>query len=77
MRHTIEVKLPKLFGKKKTNNETEVKTEVDMEDHTVKVSLGLAFAAPLVVGVTAAYLVGYNKGLVRGIDKGTGIVVVK
>ena len=78
MKHTIELKLPKLFGKKakqeeKVNKEEEVTLETDNE----KVTKALKIAAPMVAGIAVSYLVGYNKGMTNAIKTGSNVIVVK
>jgi len=75
MKHTVEVKLPKLFGgKKKIDNEPEVVTEIDLNDKNKSVPLAVVVAAPLLIGISIGYLVGFKAGVGRG---GTNVVVVK
>lgn len=72
MKHTIELKLPKLFGKKKKDDETEVTTAVEVDDKTIStiVSVGV----PLAIGLSVGYLVGHHKGVSKQL---TSVVVVK
>lgn len=76
MKHTVEVKLPKLFGRKDKDisNEAEVVTEIDLNDKNKSVPLAVVIAAPLVIGLSIGYLVGFKAGVGRG---GTSVVVVK
>lgn len=74
MRHVVELKMPKLFGRKKAIDETEVRTEIDLEDGDKAVPAVLVIAVPLVVGLGIGYLVGYKAGTNKG---GTNVIVVK
>lgn len=73
MKHTVELKLPKIWGRKKKTEDTEITTEIDL-DNTTSVPAVLIIGAPLVIGVTVGYLVGFKHGVGKG---GTSIVVVK
>lgn len=76
MKHTIEMKLPKLFGKKKIEDQgPKITTEIDTKAKTVKVPMVVAVGAPVVIGMAASYLVGHNQGLVKGLKLGQVIVV--
>lgn len=72
MKHIVEVKMPRLFGKK-AKDESEVRTEVDLEDKEKSIPTALLITAPLVVGMAIAYMAGYN----RGVSKGPTVIVVK
>ena len=75
VKHTIHLKMPKLFGKKKTSeNGPEVVTEVDLEKKEQEISAALLVAVPLVVGVSIGYLVGFKSGVHKG---GTNVIVMK
>lgn len=75
MKHTIQLKLPRLFGKKKTEDDgPEVVTEVDLEKKESEISAALLVAVPLVVGVSIGYLVGFRAGVHKG---GTNVIVMK
>jgi hypothetical protein len=74
VKHTVHLKLPKLFGKKKTNDGPEVVTEVDLEKREQEISTALLVAVPLVVGCTIGYLVGFKSGVQKG---GTNVIVMK
>lgn len=74
VKHTIHFKLPKLFGKKKVNDSTEVVTEVDLEDKEQDISTAILVAAPLIIGVSIGYLVGFRAGVHKG---GTNVIVMK
>lgn len=75
MKHTIEVKMPRLFGKKKEDDGTEVITEVDLEKKEDDISRALVIAGTLTAGLTIGYLVGYNRGVVR--NKTHNVFVIK
>jgi hypothetical protein len=72
MKHTVQLKLPKLWGKKK--DDADVVTEIDLEDKEKDISTALMIAAPLVIGCTIGYLVGFKAGVNKG---GTNIIVMK
>lgn len=65
MKHTIELKMPKLFNKKKVDNEPEVVTEVDLNEMKENEDLKNVgkIAVAVVAGLTVGYLVGFNKGI--------------
>ena len=75
VKHTVHLKLPKLFGRKKKTNEEgpEVVTEVDLEKREQDISTALLVVAPLVVGVSIGYLVGFK----AGVHKGGTVVIMK
>lgn len=91
MKHTIEVKLPKMFGRKtkaKTEEGTEVKTEVTLDDIKEQIEESvdtnklkenvLKYGVPIAVGVAGlalGHMKGFNSGVVRGMDG--KIIVVK
>lgn len=66
MKHTIEVKFPKIFGKKKKVDEPDVKTEVDLEEEFSNLPLPWIVGGTLVVGLTIGYLVGHRNGVMKG-----------
>jgi hypothetical protein len=72
MKHTVQLKLPRLWGKKK--NDADVVTEIDLEGKEQDISTALLIAAPLVIGCTIGYLVGFKAGVQKG---GTNIIVMK
>lgn len=75
VKHTIHFKMPKIFGKKKAERDgTEVVTEVDLENKEQDISAVILVAAPLVVGVSIGYLVGFRAGVHKG---GTNVIVMK
>ena len=74
MKHTLHLKLPKIFGKKKEDKGPEVVTELDLEKKEDEIRAVLLVATPLVVGVSIGYLVGFKAGVNKG---GTQVVVVK
>src|SRR6185437_1216197 len=60
MKHTFELKLPKIFGKKKGDSKSEIKTEVEMgevmEEAVNAVPAKVLIGGLLVVGLTVGYL---------------------
>jgi len=71
MKHIIGLKLPKLFGKRKIEeDESRVTTEIEVEDE--KISKAVLIGVPL-AALAVGYMVGYNKG----ISKVATIIVVK
>lgn len=68
MKHTVELRLPKLWGKKKTEQESkpEVTTKVFVEDEVKEVPMKIIVGATLAVGLTAGYLVGFKNGVEKG-----------
>jgi hypothetical protein len=74
MKHTVQLKLPKLWGKKRTDDGADVVTEIDLENREKDISTALLIATPLVVGCTIGYLVGFKAGVHKG---GTNIIVMK
>lgn len=74
MKHTVQLKLPKLWGKKKDESEPDVVTEIDLEKKEQEISTAILIAAPLVVGCAVGYLVGFKAGVNKG---GTNIIVMK
>lgn len=76
MRHIVELKMPKLFGKKKHNNdESEIRTEVDLNEQieTVDIPQPIFVVGLVVTTLTVGYLIGYQ----RGINNRNNIVIVK
>lgn len=69
MKHTFEIKMPKLFGKKKDIKEPEIKTEVEVEeviDEVVNsIPTKLLVGGALVAGYGVGYLVGHRSGVLR------------
>ena len=90
MRHVVELKMPKLFGKKKDDIREEAagveetivetieeakKTIVDTND---KFKETLKVAAPFVATLAVGYMLGYNRGLTKNIkNAGEKIIVIK
>jgi hypothetical protein len=74
MKHTIQLKLPRLWGKKKNEEGPEVVTEVNLEKRENEISAALLVLTPLVVGVSIGYLVGFRAGVQKG---GTNVIVMK
>lgn len=68
MKHTVELRLPKLFGRKKKEQEQkpEVTTKVFLEEETKEISVQVIAGVTLAVGLTAGYLVGHMKGVSKG-----------
>lgn len=73
MKHTIELKMPKLFNRKKVDNEPEVVTEVDLNENEDLKNVG-KIAVAVVAGLTVGYLVGFNKGLMIANKLGNTII---
>lgn len=69
MKHTFEMKMPKIFGKNKGTNGPEIKTEVEVEeviDEVVsKIPDKVKIAGALVVTYGVGYLVGHRSGVIR------------
>ena len=59
MKHTIQLKLPKIFGKKEENTEKgpEVKTEVEI-DTKKAIDMTKVIGGTLAVGLTIGYIAG-------------------
>lgn len=75
MRHTIHLRIPKLFGKKKSDGDgPEMVTEIDLKSKEKEISTAILVVTPLVVGVGIGYLVGHKAGVNKG---GTNIIVMK
>ncbi len=74
MKHTVHLKMPKLFGRKKEDDTHEVVTEVDLEKKEQEISAAILVAVPLVVGVSIGYLVGFRAGVHKS---GTNVIVMK
>lgn len=74
VKHTVHLKLPKLFGKKKNDDGPEVVTEVDLEKKEQEISAAILVAVPLIVGVSIGYLVGFKAGVHKA---GTNVIVMK
>lgn len=91
MKHTIELKMPKLFKKKVQQPITEepvIKTEVEFEDIKEAIEQKIDFdkiknnikkiAVPVAVGVaglTIGHLAGFKAGVIKGLDG--KIIVIK
>lgn len=75
MKHTIEIKLPKLFGKKV--NEDVVREEEVVETDDVKIQQTIKLATMGVAVITISYLVGYNKGMSTVSKAGNFLYVIK
>jgi hypothetical protein len=74
MKHTVHLKFPRLWGKKKGSDGTEVITEVDLKDKESDISAAVLVAAPLIIGVSIGYLVGFRAGVHKG---GTNVIMMK
>lgn len=78
MKHTIQLKMPKLFGKKKEEVEKapDVTTEVHIEE-VINVPKDMTkvvkYGGILAVGLTVGYLAGFKEG----VNKGGNIVIMK
>lgn len=77
MKHVVQLKMPKLFGKKKDiDNSPEVTTEVDLDEvikqHRETPTI-VKMGGVLVVGLTVGYLVGFKEG----VSKVGNVIVVK
>ena len=67
VKHQVEFRLPRLFGRKKGGDEKpEVTTKIYVEDEVKEIPLPLLLGTALAVGVTAGYFVGFRQGVVRG-----------
>ena len=75
MRHIVEVKMPKIFGKKKVKDETEVRTHVDLDEvsTTIDIPKPLFVGSLVLAGITVGYLAGYR----QGVEKGGKFIVVR
>lgn len=71
MKHTIELKMPKLFKRKKNENGEE-ETEVTVTDSELKKAMSIA--VPLVLGIGIGYAIGYKKGVLKD---GSNVFIVK
>jgi hypothetical protein len=74
MKHTIQLKMPKLFGRKKNEDGPDVVTEVDLTKKEQEISVAILVAVPLIVGVSVGYLVGFRAGVHKG---GTNVIVMR
>ena len=72
MKHTIELKFPKLFGKKKSEKVESVHTEIDVAEEVKEIPVPVLVAGVAVVSMTAGYLVGFK----RGVEK-SGVTIIK
>lgn len=78
MKHTIQLKMPKLFGKKKEecSKEPDVTTEVHIEE-VIKIPKEVPqvvkMGGVLAIGLTVGYLAGFKDG----VGKGGNVVVMK
>lgn len=72
MKHVVEFKIPKFFGKKKIE-EVEIEPELVTEENMNKLSTVMTIAAPLVIGLALGYTVGFNRGAVKVLN---GIIIV-
>lgn len=69
MKHEVQVRLPKLFNRKKKTEqeqEPEVTTKVFVEDELKEVPMKVIIGTTLAVGLTAGYLVGFMNGVKNG-----------
>ena len=67
VKHQVELRLPRLFGKKKDGEEKpEVTTKVYIDDEVKEIPLPVLLGATLVVGVTAGYFIGFKRGVEKG-----------
>ena len=69
MKHQVELRLPKLFGKKKVEGEEEtpeVVTKVYIDDEVKEIPLPVLLVVTLAVGVTAGYFIGFRQGVHKG-----------
>lgn len=74
VKHTVQLKLPKLWGKKRTDGEdSDVVTEVDL-DKEKYVQDAIKIGVPLVIGLSIGYLVGFKAGVHKG---GTNVIMMK
>lgn len=66
MKHTVQIKLPKIFGKKKEEG-PDITTEIHLEDSIVElVELGKK-ATPYVVVLSFGYLIGSNRTMKKAL----------
>jgi hypothetical protein len=73
VKHTVQLKLPKLWGKKKDTDGSDVVTEIDLEKEK-DITQMLSIAVPVVIGISIGYLVGFKAGVQKG---GTNVIVMK
>lgn len=66
MKHQIELRFPKIFGKKKQEDKPEVTTKVFVEDEIKEAPIQVIVGVTLAVGLTAGYLVGHMNGVSKG-----------
>lgn len=69
MKHEVQLRLPRIFGRKKKTEQgekPEVTTKVFVEDEFKEVPLQIIIGTTLAVGLTAGYLVGFRNGSKNG-----------
>lgn len=65
MKHTVELRLPRLFGKKKDENKPEVTTKVFVDDEVREIPLQVIVGTTLVIGLGVGYLIGFRSGSMK------------
>lgn len=63
MKHTFELKLPKLLDRKL--NETPEEEEARVKERDEKLQKAIRIGGPLVIGLTIGYLAGHSRGLTK------------
>lgn len=84
MKHTIELKFPKVFKRKKKSDpdseSPDIKTEIDLKEVTAEIDLdklkdnAIKIGIPVAIGVagiTYGYMMGYKAGVNKVLDKTT------
>lgn len=67
LKHTVQIKLPKIFGRKKEEG-PEVTTEIHLEDSIIDLQKALKVAAPFAATLAVGYLIGNNRGLKKALE---------
>ena len=65
VRHQVELRFPKLFGKKK-DEKPEVTTKVFVEEEIQEVPLPILLGTTAVFCLSLGYLVGFRHGVTKG-----------
>lgn len=67
VRHQVEFRLPRLFGKKKDKEDKpEVTTKIYIDDEAREIPLPVLLGTTLAIGITAGYFIGFKQGVTRG-----------
>lgn len=66
MRHTVELRLPRFFGKKKEVEKPEVTTKVFVDEEVKEIPLQVVVGVTLVTGLGLGYLIGHRAGAKTG-----------